>query len=303
MLMDWDDVRYFLALARAGSIRGAGVLLDVSHSTVARRVEQFEQHIGVRLFDRTPSGYVLTVAGEDMIETASQMELDMNALERRLLGQDGRLEGDIRITFPDSLTSDILMPDIVTFSREYSEINLELVLSYRVFDLSKREADIALRSMRCGSLPPPHLIGRKLATIHYAHYASRQFLQEHDLEQKDGPAHWIRWDEREKSPSWIKDSLYPEIPGRHNLATGMMQLQAVRAGLGIASLPCFAADREPNLVRLPGSISHPYFDMWILSHPDLKETARMRIFKDHITRAVLQKAPLYEGKLSAVGHH
>ncbi len=294
--MDWDDVKYFLALARAGSIRTAGKTLGVSHSTVARRIEQFEQQIGVRLFDRTPGGYVTTFAGDDMMGSAIQMEQDMNSLERRLLGQDTRLEGDICITFPDSLTSGILMPDITDFTRSFPDIDLELVLSYRAFDLSKREADIALRYMRRGSEPPAHLIGRKLATVHYAHYASLTFLEENDFEADPPTASWIRWDERDRFPAWIKESLYPEIPGRNNLANGMMQLQAVKAGLGIASLPCFAADLEPDLVRLPGSISSPYFDLWILSHPDLRETARLRIFRDHITRSILAKQSLYEGQ-------
>ncbi|MEP3247541.1 MAG: LysR family transcriptional regulator [Sneathiella sp.] len=294
--MDWDDVKFFLALARAGSIRTAGGSLGVSHSTVARRIENFEQRIGVRLFDRTPNGYVMTMAGEEMLGTAIQMEEKMNGLERRLLGQDARLEGDICITFPDSLTSGILMPDITHFTKDYPDIDLELVLSYRAFDLSKREADIALRYMRCGSEPPPHLIGRKLVTVHYAHYASRSYVEEHDFQSELSAASWVRWDEQDRYPKWIRDSLYPHLPGRNNLANGMMQLQAAKAGLGIASLPCFAADLEPDLIRLPGSINSPYFDMWILSHPDLRETARLRICRDHITRAILRRRPLYEGE-------
>lgn len=294
--MDWDDVRFFLALARAGSVRGAGTALGVSHSTVARRIDLFEKKIGVRLFDRTPTGYKVTTAGDDMIASAARMEVDMSSLERRLLGQDTRLAGDICITFPDSLTSDILMPDIAAFSKEYPEIDLELVLSYRVFDLSKREADIALRMLRCDSTPPEHLIGRKLTSIYYAHYASKAYLAAHDLQGNPSAASWVRWDERARFPGWVQESLLPDIPGKNNLANGMMQVQAAKAGLGIASLPCFAADREPDLVRLPGSIHRPYFDMWILSHPDLRETTRLRIFRDYITKAILRKSPLYEGR-------
>jgi len=294
--MDWDDVRFFLALSRAGSARTAGTYLGVSHSTVARRIEQFEQKIGVRLFDRTPSGYALTLAGEDMVETAKRTETDMAALERRLLGQDKKLEGQVCVTFPDSLTSKILMPDIVKFTKAYPGIDLELVLSYRVFDLSKREADIALRLLRRNSSPPPHLIGRKLTSVHYAHYASRDYLADHTLEVPSKTASWTRWDDSDRFPNWIKESLHPHIPGRNSLANGMMQVQAAKAGLGIASLPCFAADQEPDLIRLPNSINRPYFDMWILSHPDLKETARLRAFREHLTKAILKNVPLYEGE-------
>lgn len=293
--MDWDDVRFFLALSRARSARSAGEMLGVSHSTVARRMELFEQKIGVRLFDRTPSGYTLTLAGEDMVDTATRTEKDMAALERRLLGQDKKFEGQICVTFPDSLTSKILMPDIVEFTKAYPGIDLELVLSYRVFDLSKREADIALRLLRTNTLPPAHLIGRKLTTVHYAHYASKKYISDHDVEGIISNASWTRWDETDRFPNWIKESLRPDIQGRNNLANGMMQIQAAKAGLGIASLPCFAADQEADLVRLPDSINQPYFDMWILSHPDLRETARLRVFREHITKAILKKVPLYEG--------
>ncbi|NQW00580.1 MAG: LysR family transcriptional regulator [Rhodospirillales bacterium] len=294
--MDWDDVRYFLALSRCGSVRAAGDHLGVSHSTVARRMEAFEAGIGVRLFDRTPRGYLMTVAGEDMMETALRIEEDMNGLARRLVGQDARLAGRICVTFADNLTSNFLMPFIVEFSDAYPDIDLEMILSYRALDLSKREADVAIRYYRPGSQPPDHLIGRKLASVHYAHYASPAFLRNNDLDLLPSRTHWTAWQDEGRYPDWVRKSPYPHIPTRHILENGLLQMQAASHGLGIGMLPCMAADRDPGLVRLPGSEPRPYFDLWILSHPDLRETARLRLFRQMLTKSVVSHLDVIEGR-------
>ena len=129
--MDWDNLRIFLALANQGSVRAAGAALGISHSTVARRIEAFEDQLGVRLFDRTPSGYALTAAGEEMLGVAGRVDEEISALERRILGQDTRLAGEIRVTLPDAIVSDLLMPDLADFTRDYPDIDLEIILSYR----------------------------------------------------------------------------------------------------------------------------------------------------------------------------
>ncbi len=293
--MDWDDVRFFLALSRHKSVRAAGDQMGVSHSTVARRIEAFEKRIGVRLFDRTPKGYILTLAGEDMMESALRIEDDMNGLERRLLGQDARLEGRICVTFADNLTSNSLMPFMVGFSEAYPNIDLEMILSYRNLDLSKREADVAIRYYRPDKQPPDHLIGRKLATLYYADYAAPAYLKRVDLDRNPSHARWIGWGDEGRFPDWVKSSPYPHIPARHVLENGVLQMQAAKLGLGVASLPCVAADVEPGLVRLPNSQPKPFFDMWIVSHPDLRETARLRLFRELLSEAVIEQADLYQG--------
>jgi len=295
--MDWDDVRYFLALARCGSVRAAGDKLGVSHSTVARRIETFENQIGVRLFDRTPKGYVMTIGGEDMLETAYRIEEDMNGLERRLLGQDAKLEGRICVTIADSLASDFLMPFMVEFAETYPEIDLEMILSYRALDLSKREADVAIRSYRPTKNPPDYLIGRKLTRIHYAEYAAANYLPYIDLNKDPSDICWLGWSDEGHYPDWVKDGPYGHIPIRHILENGMLQLQAVKAGLGIAVLPCVTGDRDAELVRLPKSKPKHYFDMWILSHPDLRETARLRLFRKMLSDTIVSHTDLFEGLL------
>jgi len=294
--MDWDDVRYFLALSRCGSIRAAADQMGVSHSTVARRIETFEKQIGVRLFDRTPKGYVMTVAGEGMVEQALRIEEDMNGLARRFLGQDAKLEGPICVTFADNLTSNFLMPFIVEFVETYPNIDLEMILSYRALDLSKREADVAIRYYRPGKQPPDHLIGRKLAHVYYAEYAAPEYLKRIDLENSPSDGSWIGWGSHGRDSDWVETSPYPQTPVRHILENGMLQMQAAISGLGMASLPCIAADQEPGLVRLPKSQPKHYFDLWILSHPDLRETARLRVFRELLTKTILGHVEVFEGR-------
>jgi len=152
--MDWDDVRYFLAVSREGSVRAAGSILAVSHSTVARRVEALEEKLKVRLFDRTPEGYALTSAGRQMVEGAERVEVEMAALERRLLGQDESFHGLVRVTCANEYLSDMIVRDLAAYCATYPGIDLAVTSSFRSFDLSKREADIAVRMTRIGKDPP-----------------------------------------------------------------------------------------------------------------------------------------------------
>jgi len=160
--MDWNDVRLFLALARGGSVRAASSEAGVSHSTVARRIETFEKRLGVRLFDRLPSGYALTRAGEDALPVAKLVEEEMEGLRRRLTGRDQQLSGRIRLTAADFLATHFLMPALAEFAKRYPHIEFEIISTYVSLDLDKREADVALRFTND---PPGHLVGRCLGAL------------------------------------------------------------------------------------------------------------------------------------------
>lgn len=160
--MNWDDIKIFLALVRAGTVRGAAEKLGLSHSTVARRVEAMEKRLAVRLFDRLPTGYAVTPAGEDMLRVAEGVENELDGLERRILGHDRQLAGHIRLTMVDFLASNLLMSHLVEFTRKYPDIDLEIITSYDALNLDNREADV---SLRFGQNPPEHLFGRRLLTI------------------------------------------------------------------------------------------------------------------------------------------
>lgn len=292
--MDWDDVRYFLAVCRAGSIRGAALQLGVNHSTVSRRINQFEAHLGVRLFDKLPSGYVITAAGEEITDTALRIEENANSLQRKIEGRDSTLTGKLRITLPEILATHLLMPDLNNFNRTYPGIKLELVISDTNFNLSKREADIAIRITN--NDPPEHLIGRKLLTYAVCTYASPEYLSQYDVASNASTGHWIGWEDENDYPPWIKQSDFPNTPVRHQVNQMSAQLAAARMGLGMSSLPCFMGDLEPGLKRVPGSPVRPKRDIWLLTHHDLRKTSRIRAFTQFMADSIRAHADLLEGR-------
>ena len=168
--MNWDDIRYFLAVSRTGSIRGAASKLDVNHSTVSRRIGQLEEQLGVRLFEKLPTGYVITPAGEEIFDLAERMEEQANTLERQIYGRDTSLTGKLRVTLPQALATHLIMPDLVSFARANPGIELEIVTSYETLNLTRRQADVAIRLVYENQSPPEHLHGRRIASVYRAIY-------------------------------------------------------------------------------------------------------------------------------------
>lgn len=295
-MRDWDDLRIFLALVRKGSVRAAAESLDVDNSTVSRRIRAFEQKLGVRLFERLPTGYTPTSAGEDMLDSAQQIEEEILALERRLLGQDTRLTGELRVTMPDLLAMKLLMPDLATFTQTYPGIGLEINVSYEHLDLTKREADVAIRLT---DNVPEHLVGRRLLQQATAAYASTTYLAQHNL--ADAPADdlasltWLGWDDQMTHPKWVKESNFPTVPVRHRLNNAVLQLEAVKGGIGIGILPCFIGDQESSLRRLPPGRPKLGKHIWLLTHPDLSNTTRVQTFLDFMASAITSRHDLIEG--------
>ncbi|MEE8244600.1 MAG: LysR family transcriptional regulator [Pseudomonadales bacterium] len=289
--MEWDDIRIFLALVRAGSVRAAAAKAGVSHSTVARRVEAFETRLGVKLFDRLPSGYVLTGAGEDLLEVAENVENELDGVQRRLVGQDRRLAGVIRVTMVDVIATHLLMPNLTEFRELYPDIELQVVITYEPLDLTRREADVAIRFVKT---PPDHLIGHRLATVANAAYATQDYLDNHDLADPTSVS-WIGFGLPSPFPKWVKESDYPHVPAKGVFDSMLLQLQAARCGMGIANLPCFIGDPDPDLSRLPPGEPRSGYDLWLLRHRDTRSTARLRVFSEFIAEAVSSYRPLLEG--------
>lgn len=292
--MDWDDIRYFLAVSRTGSIRGAASVLDVNHATVSRRITQLEKRLGVRLFDKLPTGYVITPAGEEIVGYAAQVEEQVDAIERQIYGRDKELSGSLRITLPEVLSTHLLMGDFESFTRIYPGIHMELVISDAEFSLSKREADVAIRVTN-GS-PPEHLVGRRILTYANCVFASRDYIERHDLEVDPSAINWIGWDDDVPFPQWVRGSEFPTSSVKHQVNHLEVQLAAVKAGLGIGLLPCFLGDADPQLQRVPGAKVRPSRDIWLLTHRDLQQTARVRAFTAFMANAIRDHADLLEGR-------
>src|SRR3569623_3016028 len=144
-MIDWDDVRYFLAVGRGGSVRAAAERLWVTHTTVLRRIAQLEERLGAHMFEKLPSGYRLTAAGEEVLELANQMEASSHQLETRVFGRDQSVRGLLRVPLPPFLATHLLMPDIADFARLHPDIEIEIVSTGEVVYLTNREADVAIR--------------------------------------------------------------------------------------------------------------------------------------------------------------
>ncbi len=295
---NWDELRYFLAVARKGSVRGAAIMLGVNHSTVSRRIDAFEKTLGVRLFERLPSGYFVTPAGEEMLQSAEQIENAVAAINRHVTGRDTRLSGLLRVTLHDSLAQNLLMPDLAAFCEVYPGIELELVISHSMADLARREADIAVR---VSNDPPDSLFGRRILRYAAAIYASQDYLARHQPTNGGSNLTWIGWNDSVPDPQWVRESPYPEARARNRIPNPLAQLAAAKAGMGLSMLPCFIGDTEPTLRRLPPATAMPSRDIWLLTHEDLRKTARVQHFLRFMAKAILAKRDLLEGRCPQIG--
>jgi DNA-binding transcriptional LysR family regulator len=296
--MDWDDLRHFLAIARSGSLSGAARALGVNHSTVFRRLQGFEARLGVRLFDRLATGYALTVAGDDMLAAAEKVDQEINALDRRLSGRDLRLSGPIVVTTTDSLAYRFLGPHLAAFHGRFPGIDLELVLATEYFNLSKRQADVAIRPTLS---PPDTLVGRRLCAVAFAPYASSGYLAAKGPVVDLADHRWLGFDDSLShlaAAKWMRDKL----PGtclalRANNLIGL--LSGAVAGMGVAPLPCFMGDAEPGLKRLFPPDPEIASELWLLTHEDLRHTARIRAFMDFMAASITGDRDLLEGRRPA----
>ncbi|WP_438017001.1 LysR family transcriptional regulator [Sorangium sp. So ce315] len=295
-IVDWDDVRHFLALARTGSVRAAGSMLGVSHSTVARRVEALETRLGVKLFDRHRDGYLLTDAGNEMVSGAERVEREMAALERGLAGQDARLEGPVRVTCTDPFIAKILLRALAGLCEQHPGIELELDADAKNLDLSKREADIAVRALSRSASPPEHLIGRRLVPITLCNYVATAHAAQLDPERGARPARWIGSNLRKITEELVASSSYPEVPIWGTFESMAIMMEAAHAGLGYVMLPTYAGDPEPGLQRLAKPDLRYLADFWLLSHRDLRDNARLRAAREGITAAMTERAALFRGE-------
>jgi len=282
--VNWDDIRYFLAVAHTGSLNDAARELFVNYSTASRRLNAIEEEFGSRLFERLATGYKLTPVGAEMLESARRMEAEFELLSRRVQGRDARLAGRLRVATTDAVAT-ILMPELAVFSRRYPEIEVDLISTPAPTGLAMREAEVALLATE---RPPERLVGRRLARLSSALYASRGYLAERsDIE--DLAAHaWVGWEqEMQHIPvaRWMREHL-PDAHFVCRVRTGTALLAAVAAGVGIAHLLCFLADDDPMLRRLRPPEPALETGLWLLTHQDVAATGRVRVFLDFVAEAI-----------------
>lgn len=291
--MNWDDLKFFLSVCKNGSIRSAAKALGVNHATVSRRINNFEAGFGERLFERTQQGYVRTALADEIFQEASLLEEQMHSVERRVASKDTKLKGDIRVTLPEIFGQELLMADFAEFCQLYPQIQLQILDSIQPLNLANREADVAFRLCEH---PPDYLVGRKLATIHRACYISSKLApklnEEGWLEQQN----WIGWTDKLRRPIGTIAREYPRLGSKHKIISANLQIHACKNGMGVGILPCFFADNDPDLIRIPPYISAPKYSLWILSHPDMRTNEKIKTFVRFMTERILKKRALLEGE-------
>lgn len=297
----WDDFRLVRAIADQRSLSGAAEALGVNNSTVFRRLNALEEQLGVRVFERARSGYLLTSAGEEMVALAARMSDSIVEFERRIAGQDVRPSGELRVTTTETIFAYLVSPMFCGFRRKYPEITLDFVIENRILNLSRRDADVAIRA----SVDPPQtLVGRRVATIAWRAYASAAMIAETSPPVDDlqrivrPPARWIGFSDSVSMTAggrWVAANVHPDcINVRVNAVNALAD--AVQAGLGIGVLPCFIGDQLPDVQPIP--VIQPASDtgLWVLTHPDLKKAARVRAFLDFFGAELARKRKQVEGE-------
>lgn len=284
--MDWDDLKYFLAVQQGGSISAAASRLQVNHSTVLRRLARLEEALGARLFERLTTGYLLTSTGEALAADLAGLREQVDTAERHVMGQDQAIRGTIRITSTDTLFASLLTGLLAAFRALHPQVQLELVMNNALLSLTRREADVAVRG---SNHPPEHLVGQRVGRLQTAPYASHAYLAEHrnrpDWTERNWPQYdWIGPDtslSHLAQAHWLSTHVPTScVVARSDSLVGMVQ--CVRAGMGVAMLLCPLGESEPSLQRLSEPDPSLDIEVWVLAHPDARRVARVRALTDFL---------------------
>ena len=296
--MNWDDLRFVLAVADHGSVASAAREIGVNHTTVLRRVHAFEEAQQVHLFERLPSGYVLTPEGEQLVATTREMDNLVTSLKRQIVGKDLKLEGVIRVTTTDSFMSTVLPRPFASFRRKHPRITIELALTNSRLNLTKRDADVAIRPVK---ELPAGLTGRHVAKVGFAVYGAKDYLKKHPKDVTASGHVWLAGDDvLAHSPiaDWMRHRV-PDAKIAFHADSYMALRSAASAGLGLAALPCCLGDSDAKLKRILGPFDDMTTNLWLLTHHDLAKAARIRAFMDHMEEALFAQEATLAGKPSS----
>ena len=289
--MNWNSLKLVLAIADAGSLSGAAQALGINHSTVFRRLNSFEEEIGGRLFERLPLGYELTALGEELLGIAKNIAASFDDLERYIVGKDVQPKGIVKITAPNNIAYRYLPRYLASFSAEYPEVRVEILVSNLEFNMTNRQADIAIRAT---SSPPEHLVGRLLRKVKWSVYAANigkdksrypRGLEELHNHRLIGATGMMR-----SLPAfiWMEKHFSAQIHTRCDDLVAMSYL--AQTGHGLAILP--DDQQRPEIKKLftfaPGETS----ELWILTHPDIKHVERIKLVMQHLTQSFMQEKKL-----------
>jgi len=287
MEQNWNDIRFFLLLSRAGSFVSAASQLRVTHSTVSRRISALETALQTKLFVRTEKGCRLTPAGEQLLPLAEELEKTVMQFQAQVSGKDNLLSGTIRIGTPDGLGNCFLAPRLCELQRSNPSLEIELIAVPMYYSLSKREVDILI------SLTKPSagkVIARRITRYRFGLFAAKEYLAQH------APITTMEDLQHHRFVGYIDDLLYdqrlrfleefsPEFNTSFRSSTIIAQMHALKAGAGIGVLPYFMAHTEPDLVPV---LYEQYIEreLWLQVNPDTRRLARVRATIDFIVSQI-----------------
>ena len=300
--MDWNDLRYFLAVADHGSTLAAGRALRVSQTTVARRIAALEGALGLLLFEKRQAGYTLTPAGEELVERARQVEVATEGFSEASAALARDTSGIVRITTQEIFANTLLGPILKEMHELHPDIVIEIDTRQELLDLGEGEADIGLRSTAGGQ--PAGVVGRSLCIDDWTLYCSREYadrhgvprtrddLKKHSIIGGGGGKLWLHYE------AWLRSlGLEGQVAIHHATSTGL--LSAIRSGFGIAVLPCIVADADPDLIRCVPPRNDHKRSLWLLTHERVRHTPRVRLVIDFLYERLMGHVRMLEEKRAA----
>ncbi|WP_088343705.1 MULTISPECIES: LysR family transcriptional regulator [Rhodomicrobium] len=301
--LGWDDFRLIKAVADTRSLPAAADRLGINHSTVFRRLKQIEDALGAELFEKHRSGYALTPAGEEVAALAARVDEDITAVTRKLAGREVAPSGELRVATNDSLLVHLLTPLFAQFRERCPEVRLDILIGNQALNLAKRDADVAIRAT---DNPPETLVGRRAARLAWALYGRANDFPNGAPAGREAlaGANWVSLSEQFggfKAVKWVLAQV-PQERLAYRLNTVLGLAEAVEAGIGVGHLPCFIGDAKPSLIRLAPPNPDYATSLWLLTHPDLRNSARVRVFLDFLAEAIAKRRKFIEGEGDLIQH-
>jgi DNA-binding transcriptional LysR family regulator len=294
--LDWQQVPYFLAVARSGSLRGAAEQLNANHGTIDRHLKSLETTYGVQLFSRSRKGLTLTPAGEVLLPIAEEAESSLLSARRKLTGLDREETGKVRVSLPGILGYYVMAPVFARFFQAYPGIDLEIRLTDSFENIEGLETDVSIRAAYEVS---DDVVGRKLFPLGVGVFASRHYLERHlpDAGPRGEGLHWIGWGGANPIAGLIEQSPFPQAEIRHTVTDTMMHLHLLRSGFGMSPMLAYCNSVYPDLIQVPGTELMFDRSIWLLLHSDLSRTTRVRRFVDFVALELKKIRPLLQGEL------
>ncbi|QMU59115.1 MAG: LysR family transcriptional regulator [Boseongicola sp.] len=297
--LDWSDLHLILAICRSESLSGAARTLGINHSTVSRKINAIEDKTGVRFFDRLPQGYLMTKAGHAAHEHAQRIEKEVDDLSRKILAQDATLSGPIRLTCSEGLAVELAPKLVAEFCKEHPDVSVHIEPQHTTLDLSKKAAEVAVRYAKN---PAESAFGRKACAFRATLYSSRAYINKtRGISMADQ-----NWCVAADTANWLVPLIFPSteaVAQRTVMSSGspLGVINAVASGQGNMVMACNLVDADLRLVRISENLEHLNMDVWILTHNDLRQTARIRALMTHLYDGISARRAEFMGKVRAGG--